>query len=106
MTAHLFKTINSQESLVLNFNVNIKRLQKKQTEYLGIVASRDKDVILRLHKALVRPHLEYCVQVWNPHFKKDVGVLEGMQRRATKMLKGLGKLSCEERLKRCQMTTL
>ena len=70
------------------------------------VVSRDKDVILRLCEALMRPNQEYCIQVWNPHLKKDVRVMEGLQRRATRMIKGLGKLSYEERLKRCQLTTL
>ena len=36
--------------------------------------------------------------------KRDVGVLEGVQRRAARMIKGLGKLSYEERLKRCQIS--
>ena len=79
------------------------KVAKKANIVLGMirrtVVSRDNDVIMRLYKALVRPHLEYCVQVWNPHLKNDVGVLEGVQRRAIRLIKGLGKLSDEERLK-------
>jgi hypothetical protein len=82
----------------------------KANQILGFirrtVVSREKSIILNLYKTLVRPHLEFCAQVWSPDLQKDKDILEKVQRRATKMIKGLGKLEYEDRLRECGLTTL
>ena len=72
----------------------------------GVPQYKGKKLIIPLYKAIVRPHLEYCIQAWRLYRKKDIDTLERIQRRATKMIPELRELSYEERLKECGLTTL
>ena len=63
------------------------------------ITYKDKSLIVPLYKAIVRPHLEYCIRAWSPYLRKDIDMLEQIQRRATKLIPGLRYLRYEERLK-------
>jgi len=57
---------------------------------------RDKDMILQFYKSLVRPHLEFSVKAWKPHFQKDIDLIED-KRRATKLIISVKDKTYEER---------
>ena len=59
----------------------------------------DKETFLMLYKIYVRPHLEYCVQVWSPHLERDKKILEKVRRCATKLVPELKDMSYEDRLR-------
>ena len=114
--AILSKTVKEKD-LGVTMNANMKVSEQcriaaasKGNQILGMIRRnityKEKSLIVPLYKAIVRPHLAYCIQAWNPHLGKDIDILEKIQRRATKLIPGLRGLRYEERLKECGLATL
>jgi len=86
----------------LKFDIHINNIVKKANGILGLIRRNfkciDKEVFLKLYKALVRPHLEYGQAIWSPQLLRQSRLIENVQRRATKLIPSLSNLSYEDRL--------
>ena len=94
----------------LKFRSHIDRVSKKANGVLGLIRRSfeyiDTDMFKTLFTSLVRPHLEYGNIIWAPYYKKDIKVLDNIQRRGSKMVPELKDLGYEERLKRLSLPSL
>ena len=90
----------------LNFQEHIASCVAKARSKFGwmkrVLVSRDEEVILQIFKHLIRPHLEYCTQVWAPAAEhgnwKNIMNIESIQREVTKIIVGSENLSYKDRL--------
>ena len=115
MGGAVLQVVNCEKDLGVLVQNNLKVSQqcvkaaKTGNRVLGMISRtfqyRSKSVIIKLHKALVRPHLEYCVQAWRPHLQKDINLLENVQKRLLKML-GVNKKYYYEKITEYNITTL
>jgi len=116
MGGRVLSTTTTEKDLGVIISADMKvseqcaKAASKGNQMLGLIRRtityKEKELILPLYKTIVRPHLEYCIQAWRPYHKKDIDILERVQRRATKMIIGLKDHSYEDRLKECRLTTL
>ena len=94
----------------LNYNRQCSKAVLSANKIMGIInrtySCKSKDNILNLYKSLVRPHLEHRCQAWRPYLQMDVETIEKVQRRMTRMIHELSKLTYEERLCRTNLLSL
>ncbi len=104
------KDIGVHVDTKLNFQKHISTSVNKANRIMGLIRRTytylDEHNFLMLFKALVRPHLEYANAVWHPVLKKDIEIVEKVQRRATKLIPSLQNLSYEERLRKLKLPSL
>ena len=68
-----------------------------------MIDNKTLHIMLSLYKSLVRPHVEYCVSAWSPHYIKDKDTSERIQHRFTRLIPGMQKLSYMERLAKLRL---
>ena len=94
----------------LSFDCHISEVVNKANKILGLIKRNFKymgnTTFILLYKSLVRSHLEYGQSVWSPYLLKHIDLIEGVQRRATKLIHNLKNLPYSERLKRLNLPTL
>ena len=94
----------------LNFSKHVDCIVNDANRLVGLLRrsllALDKKSFVILFKTLIRPKLEYNNSVWYPNYKGDFKKLEGVQRRATKMLPGMSNLSYTDRLKALDLPTI
>ena len=87
-------------------SISASRANRILGQVLNGFNNHSVEIIGKMYTSLIRPHLEYAVQVWNPYLKKDIDILEKVQRRATRNINGFKGLEYSERLQRLGLTTL
>ena len=94
----------------LKYNDQVSKATSKANIMLGqlkrTLVTRDKIIWKKLYTTYVRSHLEFAVAAWNPYLKKDINLIEKVQKRATKVSPAIRHLTYEKRLVNLNLTTL
>jgi len=109
MKGKQLEEVNSEKDLGVIILSNLKVADHCRHAYatanrmLGLLSQtvkfRNVDIMVRLYKSLVRPHLKYSTSIWNPHYEKDKVLLEKVQRRFTRLFKDLRSREYNKKIK-------
>ena len=107
---HITSTVNKTVDWKEHVSNIIKKAKAVTAWVSRSIISRSPEVMSKIYKSLVRPQLEYCVQLWSPLPSHGnwglIFEIEDVQRSFTRMIDGIGLLSYENRLKALNLTTL
>ena len=96
------KDLGLRVSSSISWKDQIHSAISKANKTIGMLKNtfinRDIKLWKQLYTSMIRPHLEYVIQVWNPYQIGDIEIIERVQRRATKILKSLWTKSYSERI--------
>jgi len=116
MNSHVLQEVKQEKDLGIMITSDLKSFSqvteayKKANMALGMINRsiqyKSKSILLCLYKTLVRPHLEYCTQIWSPHYSRDKQLLEKVQHRFTRMVPGMKVLPYNERLRQLGLWSL
>ena len=95
----------------LSWSPHIETACSKARKLLGMIYRRfsehsSPDTLLHLYESMVRPHLEYASQVWDPYLQKDIKLLEGVQKFALRVCSKIYDNSYEDLLDTFQLPEL
>ena len=103
-------TVNQEFTWRTHIDNSIKKANSTMAWIMRVIIVKDITTMTQLFKTLVRPHLEYCVQLWSPQPKHGnweiIKRIEEVQRNFTRQMNGLGSLSYKQRLEKLDLTTL
>ena len=109
-TVELEKDLGVNIDNKLNFSQHIALQVNKGNRLVGLIRrnflAMNKTSFSILYKAIVRPILEYGSCVWSPYLKKNIRLLEQVQRRATRLVLGTKEMDYEQRLRFIGLPTL
>ena len=113
---HQICTVDEENDLGIMFSRNFKfkshihKMVQKANKVLGVINRTfkylDPNIMHLLYTSLVRPHLDYASNIWNPYLLEDMCTIEKLQRRATKLIPSLKQCTYQERLSALNLPSL
>ena len=109
LSSHVIEQVDSMKDLGVTIDSNLtfnEHINIKIDTANKIQTVLNCETFLPLYRSMVRSHFDYAVSVWDPYKIKHISDIEDVQRRATKLIPEIKKLSYPERLRKLKLPTL